>query len=205
MKKKWRQLASWNAVVKHYRFVSCVFCWRPCSPQGRKALMSEPLYSSTMWSQSGRLVHAHVCMSIIQREDHHLSRCDVKRKIVLWEQLKPAHCWCLLTRWGGREGGRGRCVGLGGPGGQRTRSWWAGCWLVGHRCHWHGLQVLESSEWSWRKNLALSLESVGGRDLWETRQKMTTRNLIRVDQTWCTTCLSGWSASSVFNFFALPQ
>lgn len=76
-----------------------VFCWRPCSPQGCKALLNGPLYGGTMWSHSSRLVHAHVCMTIIQREDLHLRRCDAKREKVLSEQLKTSHCWCpTLTR-----------------------------------------------------------------------------------------------------------
>lgn len=149
-------------------------------PRGRKALTSGAFFtlsSGSMWRQSSRLVHAHVCMTIIQREGHHLSRCDVKRKKVLSEQLKPPHCWCLLTRWrGGRWVGEGR-------GRWRMGSWWAGCWHVGHRRRRHGLQVLESVVWSWQRNVALSLEPVGGRDLWETEQKMTTGNLVRVDQT----------------------
>lgn len=79
-----------------------VFCWRPCSPQGYKALLSGPLDGGTMWSHSSRLVHAH----IIQREDLHLRGCDAKRKKVLSEQLKTSHCWCpTLTRWRGSEGG----------------------------------------------------------------------------------------------------
>lgn len=45
---------------------------------------------------------------IIQREHHHLSRCDVKHK-VLSEQQKPARCWCLLTR--GSAGHDKRAVG----------------------------------------------------------------------------------------------
>lgn len=78
---------------------------------------------------------------------------------------------------------KGREEGGGGAGRWRVGSWWAGGWHVGRRRRRRGLRVLESVVWSWQRNVALSLEPVGGRDLWETEQKMTTGNLIRVDQT----------------------